>query len=127
MVLRKLGQFETFDWQRFIQGKKLLTTGAKPWLEYADGAQTGKILGTVIEVVIIEDRTAYRLKEGEAVSNRFEKMRVKLPVTVEVPMDREVVFEGVEAKVYGDYKTELSVKAQAVRAVDGSAKPKDAQ
>lgn len=116
-MLKRLGEFRSFDWDRFAEGKTFVTTGVRPWQEYSNGAATGKRLGTSVEVVILHDRTQYKDRDGEQVSNRFEKLTVKVPETVDVPLETQVVPVDVVATVYGDFQNQLSVKCSRIDVV----------
>lgn len=113
-MLKRLGEFRSFDWGRFSEEKTFVTTGVRPWQEYANGASTGKRLGTSVEVVILHDRTQYKDRDGEQVSNRFEKLTFKVPEAVDVPLETQVVPVDVVATVYGDFQNQLSVKCSRI-------------
>ena len=42
-------------------------------------------------------------------SNRFEKLAIKVSDDIDISVDQYVVPIGVVAKVYGDYRNQLSV------------------
>lgn len=116
-MLKRLSEFRTFDWHRFAKDKVFVTTGQRPWQEYANGAPTGKRLGTSVEVVILHDHTQYRSREGEQVSNRFEKLVFKVPDEVDIALNVEVVPIEVIATVYGEFQNQLSIKCSRVELV----------
>ena len=62
-------------------------------------------------MVITTDNTQYHQNEGEVVSNRFEKLAIKVSDDIDIPVDQYVMPTGVVAKVYGDYRNLLSVTA----------------
>lgn len=105
--MKKLGQFLKFDWETFAKDKRFLCTGGSEWVDY----ETKEHRGTKIEVVIAVDNTEYRHTEGEVVSNRFEKLAIKVSDDIDIPVDQYVMPTGVVAKVYGDYRNLLSVTA----------------
>lgn len=111
--MRKLAQFLTFDWQRFVEGKTLLTIGSSDWVDFT----TKNLLGTRVELVISQDKTKYDLNEGEQVSNIFEKFIVKIPEQITVPLNKHVILHGVIAKPYGDFQQHLSVSAEKIEVV----------
>lgn len=114
--MKKLAQFQYFDWNRFNSGKELNVTEVKDWEDFE---RKGTILGTVVEVVILTDDTEYDLKPGEMVSNRFEKFKIKVPknnLTVKVGDFVEPV--NPVATVYGEHRNQLSVKADDIVVVD---------
>lgn len=111
--MKGLGQFRHFDWDAFSSGKVFVVTGVSPWKEY----QTDKPLGTRVEVVIYRDDTPYRSKDGEKISNLFEKLNFKVAKDVSCPIGAKVVPVKVSATVYGDYQNQLSVKADDIQVV----------
>ena len=114
--MKKLNQFINFDFAAFARGKRFLAVGQKPWVAY----DSGEVLGTKLEVVIVEDKTDYGLPEGDmAVNNLYEKFVVKIPKDkpVSVPMNAEVRIVNPIANVYGDYRNQLSVTADGVQVV----------
>ena len=104
--MKKLNQFMSFDWTAFAKDKSFLCTGGE-WVDYA----TKEHRGTKIEVVIAVDNTEYRHVEGEVVSNRFEKLTIKVSDDIDIPVDQYVMPTGVVAKVYGDYRNQRAVTA----------------
>ena len=111
--MRYLGQFVTFDWNRFAEGKTFMVTGVSEWQDYDTKAH----LGMKIECVIVTDNTKYDQKNGENHSNRFEKITFKINKDLNVPMDAKVVPRGVTASVYGEYRNMLSVKCTDINIV----------
>ena len=99
--MKKLSQFSVFDFEAFSKGKLYLCTGQSEWKDY----NTGEHLGTKVDVVIYRDDTAYVQKEGESVSNRFEKLTFKAIIE---PVD-------AVATIYGDYRNLLSVKCADIK------------
>ena len=68
--------------------------------------------------LIVKDETQYRQKDGEHVTNKFESFIVKIPKTeVNDLVDRPVRIINPVATVYGQYRNELSVKADDVQAI----------
>lgn len=118
MSLKKLSQFEYFDWDSFAKDKVFVANGTRPWRDY----DTGEELGTNVEVYIAVDKTPYKTDEGETVTNRGSNINIKVPTKVDIPMDARVVPEGVTAKVYAPqgskYRNELSVKSTGIRTVN---------
>lgn len=116
MSLKKLTQFLKFDWEAFAKGKTLQVIGTSEWVDY----ETKVHMGTKIEVVIVRDNTQYTQKEGEHVTNTFEKLTLKIRKDVSVPMNTYVMPVNVTAKVYGDYRNQLSVTADDIRVITPS-------
>lgn len=88
--MKKLNQFMSFDWAAFAKDKRFLCTGGGEWVDYA----TKEHRGTKIEVVIAVDNTEYRRVEGEVVSNRFEKLAIKVSDDIDIPVDQYVMPTG---------------------------------
>lgn len=115
MGLKNLSQFILFDWKTFATGKTFLTTNIMPWKDFDE---PDKILGTKVEVAIIRDATEYKpKKDGTILDNLFDKLVVKIPTTVDIPRNKEVTFEGVVARTYGEYQNNLSIEAKSVQIV----------
>ncbi len=112
--MKKLRQFLRFDFEGFAKDKDFVVTGIGPWADF----DTKEHLGTKVEVVIAKDKTPYQLKDGEVVTNAYEKLTFKVAKDgVTFPAGTHVVPVGVNATVYGDYMNKLSVKCQDVRPV----------
>ena len=104
--LKCLGQYNRFDLAGFLADKTLAFTGASVWKDYA---------------TITRDDTPYKVKDGESVSNLYNKLTVKVPGKVDLKIGTEVEIVDGEATVYGEYRNQLSIKAKAVRPVTSSA------
>ena len=114
--MKNLNQFIRFDFEQFSAGKVFQVNGVKPWKDY-DNPE--KILGTTIEVFVAEDKTHYITRDGSRFSNRGEKFSIKIPATsVDVDIDDIVVPVNPVATVYGDFRNQLSVKADDIEAID---------
>jgi len=111
--MKKLMQFLRFDGPGFFGEKKLMVTACKPWADF----KTKEELGTKVEVVIIEDNTAYRLKDGEQVSNIYEKVAIKVAKQLTVPTGTVIELVNPVCTVYGDYRDKLSVTVDDVKVV----------
>lgn len=114
--MKKLDVFTRFDWEAFSKGKSFEVLSVNPWADYSN---PGVILGTVVEVVITEDNTIYPpSKDGKTVSNRYEKLKFKIPKTsLAVAIGDVVEPVNAVATVYGDYRNQLSVKASDIKVV----------
>lgn len=120
MGIKNVRQFEDFKINEFLEQKRLLVTGSKPWNEYA----TDKHIGTAIEVTIINDNTVYLDNDGnklEGVTNRFEKLTFKVAKDVDVPLDAIVTPVNAVAKVYAqkgsNVRNQLSIKCDDIKIV----------
>lgn len=111
--VKGLNQFQHFDTEGFFRDKRLLVTGVREWTDF----NTKEVLGTIVETVIAVDKTPYKTKEGQRISNRFEKLNLKIPVrNFDVELDKTVVPAGeVTATVYGDFRNQLSVKCTEIK------------
>lgn len=109
-MLRKLKNFLYFDWEDFIKDKRLFITNLNDWKDF----ETGRNKGTKVECVIIEDKTDY----GDvSVSNRFEKIVIKIPKKLDISVNQEIrIIEG-EASVYGEFYNNLSIVAKDIELV----------
>jgi hypothetical protein len=112
--MKKLGLFTSFDFNAFSKGKQFMSTGVREWKDH----ETGAILGTKIEAVIVKDRTDYGAsKYGEKISNLFEKVIFKVRASIDVPLNVEIVPVNAVATVYGEYRNQLSITADDVQVV----------
>lgn len=113
--MHNLGQFLEFRTQDFLRGKKLQFVDKSNWVD----RDTGALLGTRVDLVIIEDGTEYKSKSDgtPARTNRFEKITVKVPGAVSLPDDALVELVNPVGTVWGDYRNQLSLKADEVREI----------
>lgn len=111
--MKKLNQFVKFLFEDFSKGKVYRVIGVRPWIDY----NTKELMGTKVEVVIAEDNTAYDTKDGENVTNQYEKLSFKIKKDVKVPMNARVIPVNPVAVVYGDYRNQLSVTADDIKVV----------
>ena len=107
--MKHLSQFIRFDLDAFLNGKELLVNSVSDWLDYEDKS----VKGTKITAVIISDETEYD-KDG---NNRFEKLVIKVPKSIDVAVDSVVVPVNATARVYGDFNNQLSVVADDIEIV----------
>lgn len=114
MSLKKLSQFQYFDIDEFLTGKKLITIGIQDWKDF----ETQNILGSKVEVVIAVDKTHYAVANGEVASNAYEKLTVKIPLKLtNIPMNTEVRLINPEAVVYGEFRNMLSITAENIEVI----------
>lgn len=113
MALKRLNQFLRFDFPGFSDGKIYQVTGISEWIDF----ESKKHIGTKIEVVIVEDKTKYAHRDGEVISNRYEKLVIKVKKDIKVPIDARVEPVNPVATVYGDYRNQLSIVADDIRIV----------
>lgn len=113
MSMKKLNQFLKFDWEEFANGKTFQVVGLAEWVDYTTKAH----MGTKVEALIAKDVTPYKQKDGEHVTNAFEKLTFKVRKDVKIPAGACVVPVNVTATVYGDYRNQLSVTADDIRVI----------
>ena len=85
-TLKCLGQYNRFDLAGFLADKTLAFTGASVWKDYA----TQQVMGTKAELTITKDDTPYKVKDGESVTNLYNKLTVKVPGKVDLQIGAEV-------------------------------------
>lgn len=117
--MKNLSQFQLFD-VRFFDGLTLGYVQQSPWTDH----DTGAVLGSRVELIILRDENEYRPpKDGsQPLTNKFEKLTVKVPHKVDIQPDAEVELVNPVATIYGDYRNQLSVKADDVRPVSAATK-----
>lgn len=109
--MQKLTQFLKFDFDSFSKDKLYKVTSVSEWLDYDTKAHMGTKIGTVI----IKDDTQYKQKDGESVSNLYEKVTFKIPADIKVPCGSLVVPVNAVGVVYGQYRNQLSVTADNIQ------------
>ena len=109
--MKKLSQFVKFDFEGFSKGKLYKVTGVEKWDDY----DTKVHLGTRLKTVIAKDETPYKQKDGEMVTNLYEQLTFKVPKDIKIPIGSYVVPVNPVAVVYGNYRNQLSVKADDIR------------
>jgi hypothetical protein len=118
--MKNLNQFQNFDAEAFFAKKELTLTGVRDWKDYQSGEHRGKKL----DAVITRDDTHYRKsKNGEDVTNLYEKLIIKVPHDISLPIGTKIELRGVEAKIYGDYHNKLSITAESVTVANRKEKP----
>lgn len=110
LIMRHLNEFNIFNWKKFAEGKRFLVTSCRPWLDF----ESQKTLGSAVEVVIYKDETEYKQKEGEQTTNLFEKLTFKVNKELDIPIKAFVEPVNVSAKIYGEYRNQLSVKCNDI-------------
>lgn len=108
--MKKLSLFTDFNYSAFAKGKRFICTNVQEWVDFA----TGTHLGTKVEAVIVEDQTDYHTKPGETVSNLFEKLVYKVAKDIDIPINAEIQAKGVTAKIYGEFRNQLSLQAEDI-------------
>lgn len=112
--MKNLSQFSMFDLPGFLTGKTLTVTAVGPWVDFDSKAH----MGTKVGVVITEDKTTYPpAKDGGVVTNLFERLTIKVGKDVSVPIGATVEVINGRGTVYGEYRNQLSIKADDVKVV----------
>lgn len=115
MALKKLSSLLNFNNQEFFENKTFLLFAIEDWEEF----KSKRVLGAKYKVVIFEDNTNYG---GDmSVSNAGESLTVKVEGVKAVAYDghaRKVRLINPQATIYGEFRNELSVKADGVEYVD---------
>lgn len=109
--MKKLSQFLKFDFDAFSNGKIYQVTSVAPWIDYNTKAK----MGTKIDTVIVQDKTVYKYKDGEVVTNRYEKLTIKVRKDVQVPINAYIMPINAVGVVYGEYRNQLSVTADDIK------------
>lgn len=110
MALKKLNQFSYFDAEVFFSKLGLIAVGKSVWKEYGSDI----VKGTKVEVVIASDKHNYNSSNGEVVNNMYEKLTIKIPKEIDVPMNAKVRVINPEANIYGEYRNQLAVVADDI-------------
>ena len=106
---KKLSQFERFDSEGLFSNLSVGAVGQPEWKKF----ESGERKGTKVEVVIIGDKHNYNTANGEQISNIYEKLTVKVPKDIDIPMNSPVRLLNVYTIVYGQYHNQLSIVADA--------------
>ncbi|KAF5053702.1 hypothetical protein DSECCO2_395720 [anaerobic digester metagenome] len=115
--MKHLKQFNMFDFERFSKGKVYVCVACQTWKDYT----TDQVLGTVVEVAIVQDDTPYKQKDGEQATNLYEKLKFKVSKDISVPINTKVSPVNPICTIYGDYANQLSVKCEDIRVVSTNA------
>ena len=116
--MKVLIAFLRFMLDEFLRGKELTVTGCGPWVDF----DTHEEKGTKVEVAITKDATVYPpTKDGRVVTNLFEKFSIKVPKVISVPVGSVVEIVNGTATVYGEYRNQLSVKAEDIKVIQAPA------
>lgn len=115
MPLKKVANYVRYDWQGFAKDKRFICTGCSEWKDH----DTGKHFGSLVEATIIEDKTVYYDKDGNEVkvTNRFEKIYIKVKKDVDIPLDSIINPINVVAKPYGDFNSKISVTCDDIQII----------
>ena len=112
--MKNLSQFSKFDWEAFSHGKEFLVTGCSQLLDF----NTKEHVGTRVDCVIYSDNTPYKQRNGETVTNRFEKLTFKvMKKDVSVPVNSMVTVHNAVAVIYGEYQNQLSVTCDDITVI----------
>jgi hypothetical protein len=110
MSLKKLAQFSYFDTEGFLSKLSLIAISSSEWKNF----ESGEHKGTKVDLVIASDKHKYKAADGENVSNLYEKLTVKVPKDIDVPMNSHVKLINPVATIYGQYRNQLSIVADDI-------------
>lgn len=121
MPLKRLSDFEHFDWDAFSKDKVFIVTECKEWLDF----NTKDHLGTDVVVGIAKDATEYKDKDGNIVqaTNRFKELSFKVNKDIDIPLDTCVRPVNAVASRYSSKsdlsksRKELSVKCDDIQII----------
>lgn len=119
--MKGLNQFNVFDISGFLSGKHLTVTAVSPLLDF----DTKKEIGTKVDTAITQDNTTYTFKQGEAFTNLYEKLPLKV-IGKKVDVSIGAIIEPVQptGAIYGDFRSNLSVRCSDIKVVSAPAAPK---
>mgnify|MGYP006928980325 CR=1 FL=1 len=113
MSLKKLSAFKQFDNQSFFEPKALMAMSEEQWVDF----ESGKKLGTKLNVVIWQDQSDYG---DPTITNVGQTLSVKIagrePHNIAPHLVRLI---NPEATIYGEYQNQLSVRADDVEDLEG--------
>lgn len=114
MSLKKLSVFKQFDNQAFFEPKSLMAMSEESWVDF----DSGKKLGTKLNVVIWQDQSDYG---DPTITNVGQTLSVKIagrePRNITTPHLVRLI--NPEATIYGEYQNQLSVRADDVEDLEG--------
>ena len=114
--MRNLMQF--FYTDAFFTGKELTVITKRENLDF----NKKQHLGTTIDTVVTKDDTPYRQKDGEHVTNLYEKLSLKVNKDIDnVPIGSLAIPVNPICTVYGKYNNELSVRCEDVKFITSPA------
>lgn len=121
MPLKRLSDFEHFDWDAFSKDKIFVVTECKEWNDY----KTKEHFGTDVLVGIAKDDTEYKDKDGNIaqVTNSFKELSFKVKKDVNIPVKTYVRPVNAVATRYSNkndthnLRNELSVKCDDIQIV----------
>lgn len=109
-LMKKLSMFLSFNFNEFARNKTFICISTSPWKDF----ESGEILGTKVETVIAKDETNYNVKDGETVTNLYEKLVFKVNKNIDIPINAVIQPKGVQASVFGEYRNQLSCTAEDI-------------
>lgn len=116
--MKGLNGFVNFDSHGFFNDKQLVVKSISEWRDF----KSKEVLGTNLEIVIMQDNTKYITKNGEQISNMYEKFVVKVAKSLNdvkntVAINSMVTLINPTATIYGEYRNQLSVKCSDIKVV----------
>ncbi|WP_414150583.1 hypothetical protein ACIZ62_15695 [Acetobacterium carbinolicum] len=119
--MRYLNQFNLFDMNSFMEGKVFMCTACREWKDF----ETNLHRGTVVDVVITQDNTVYKQKNGETVTNLYEKLSFKVAKDIAVPVKTNIMPVNSTATIFGQYRNQLSIKCDDIKVISNSDTPRN--
>lgn len=111
--------FEHFDRAAFFKDKDCTVTGVSQWLEH----ETRKPLGWRVDTIVTRDDTQYHTKDGRVISNLYQTQAIKCREEPNVKVGDIVVPDGdVTCVLYGQYRSDISIKCNTVKVVAPAAR-----
>lgn len=114
--MKKLNNFLKFDVDKFLNDKKLKFLGVSEWKDF----ESKEVLGSKYTVVIVEDKTDYNCKDGEMVTNLYEKLQLKCKKNINIPMGAIVKPINAVGVVWGDFRNNLSICCDDIIVADAN-------
>lgn len=110
MTLKNLNKYQHFDAEAFFSNLTLAFLKEEPNYIYENGQRTDRTEGIKAIVVITNDTTQ---------ENDFEKLTIKLKNKsgLGLPRGTKVKVLNPEARIYGDFRNQLSIVADDILAV----------
>lgn len=111
--MKYLTRFLSFNLPAFLEGKTIQYIGKETWRDF----NSGEILGTKVKGLITRDETDYG-NNAEPRANLYEKVVIKVPKELELPLNSAIMPLEATSTVFGDYRNQLSIVAKDIEIVN---------
>lgn len=111
--MKYLTRFLLFNILGYLEGKTIQYIGKETWRDF----NSGEILGTKIKGLITRDDTDYG-NNAEPRANLYEKVVIKVPKEIDLPLNSVIMPVDATATVFGEYRNQLSIVAKDVEVVN---------